>query len=111
MLKELYEHEITTLVKVDETFIRGDTINPNNWREFLNKKRQEVLFTTCPERLTNKRHSFTVAYVDFFDQQIKDNEGDWRKVLQKYLFTGSEPLINGFVGGRTCPLNIPYDFI
>jgi hypothetical protein len=43
---------------------------------------------------------YTVAYVDFFDGQVKAHEGAWTKVLEEYLYSGAEPLINGFTGGR-----------
>lgn len=42
---------------------------------------------------------YTVAYVDFFDEEVRKNNGDWEKVVQEFLYTGSEPLINGFCGG------------
>ncbi|KAJ5413827.1 hypothetical protein N7509_000454 [Penicillium cosmopolitanum] len=47
--------------------------------------------------------NYTVAYVDFFDNQVKINNGDWKAVLQQYLFSGAEPLINGLVGGLGHP--------
>ncbi|GFF74680.1 hypothetical protein IFM47457_03702 [Aspergillus lentulus] len=85
LLEELYEHEITDLVHVDESFIRGDAVTPENWRDFLGQK------------------SYTVAYVDFFDEEIKRQAGDWREVLKSYLFSGSQPLINGYAGGLGHP--------
>ncbi|KAJ5833271.1 hypothetical protein N7474_001582 [Penicillium riverlandense] len=84
-LEELYEHEITSLVHVDDTFIRGHNISTKDWRNFLGEK------------------SYTVAYVDFFDDEVKRNNGDWKIVLQQYLFSGPEPLINGFIGGLGHP--------
>jgi hypothetical protein len=48
----------------------------------------------------NCLRSYTVAYVDFFDEEIKRQDGDWRQVLKSYLFSGSQPLINGYAGGR-----------
>ncbi|KAJ5376640.1 hypothetical protein N7509_013526 [Penicillium cosmopolitanum] len=84
-LKELYEHEIKTLVRVDDTSVRGNSISKNEWRKFLGQK------------------SYTVAYVDFFDSEVKMNNGDWKAVLQQYLFSGAEPLVNGLVGGLGHP--------
>lgn len=43
---------------------------------------------------------FTVAFVDFFDEEIKQVGGDWKKVAEQYLYSGPEPLINGYSGGR-----------
>jgi hypothetical protein len=54
------------------------------------------LFRTQANRLC----SYTVAYVDFFDEEIKQQDGDWKRVLKSYLFSGSKPLINGYAGGR-----------
>ncbi|KAL2838539.1 hypothetical protein BJY01DRAFT_237438 [Aspergillus pseudoustus] len=84
-LEELYSHEITTLREIDDTFIEGNAIQLGNWRDFLGQK------------------PYTVAYVQYFDEEIKRNEGDWKKVLNEYLFPGPEPLINGFSGGLGHP--------
>ncbi|QKX62864.1 uncharacterized protein TRUGW13939_10029 [Talaromyces rugulosus] len=85
LLEELYEHEVTTLVEINDSFIRGDVITQGNWRGFLTQK------------------SHTVAYVDFFDKEIKRVKGDWKQVLRTYLFTGSQPLVNGLAGGLGHP--------
>ncbi|KAL4888644.1 hypothetical protein BDV59DRAFT_210987 [Aspergillus ambiguus] len=84
-LEKLYTHEISTLVHVDETFIRGGAIDRSSWREFLAQK------------------PYTVAYVEFFDGEVKRNDGNWKEVLEHYLFYGKEPLINGFIGGLAHP--------
>ena len=39
------------------------------------------------------------AYVDFFEDQLVLNGYDWKKVLNEYLFTGKEPLINCLIAG------------
>jgi hypothetical protein len=44
--------------------------------------------------------SQTVALVNFFEREFEKNGRDWKAVVQHYLFQGSEPLINGFSGGR-----------
>lgn len=38
--------------------------------------------------------------MDFFDEETKRNGGDWKRVVDKYLFSGNEPLVNGILGGR-----------
>ncbi len=43
---------------------------------------------------------YTIAFVDFFDEEVQKNNGDWKKVLEEYLYSGHEPLTNGYVGGR-----------
>jgi Questin oxidase-like len=61
-----------------------------------NRACRSLLFFT---RLLRQR-SYTVAYVDFFDEEVRKHNGDWEKVVQNYLYTDPEPLINGFCGGR-----------
>ncbi|KFZ03552.1 hypothetical protein V502_10855 [Pseudogymnoascus sp. VKM F-4520 (FW-2644)] len=56
---------------------------------------------------------FTVAYVDFFDEEVKARHGDWGKVLEEYLYSGPNPLINGYTGGLGHPfihLAYAYEF-
>ncbi|KAL3428806.1 hypothetical protein BDV09DRAFT_203840 [Aspergillus tetrazonus] len=84
-LEELYEHEITTLREIDDTFILGSALSRDNWRQFLGQK------------------PYTVAYVQYFDRELERSNGDWKKVLRDYLFPGPEPLINGFCGGLGHP--------
>lgn len=43
---------------------------------------------------------YTVAYVDYFDGEVEERNGDWEKVLEEYLYPSPEPLINGYIGGR-----------
>ena len=38
--------------------------------------------------------------MDFFEDQLVLNAYDWRKVLDKYMFAGKEPLINCLIAGR-----------
>ncbi|KAK5082213.1 hypothetical protein LTR05_007357 [Lithohypha guttulata] len=92
-LTKTYDHDVTTLVNIDDTFIRGDKITRDNWREFLGQK------------------SYTVAYVDFFDEEVRKNDGDWEKVVQEYLYSGPEPLINGLCGGLSHPfIHLAYGY-
>ncbi|OJJ76230.1 hypothetical protein ASPBRDRAFT_72236 [Aspergillus brasiliensis CBS 101740] len=94
-LTRTYEHEVTQLVPIARGFIRGTAISKQNWRQFL----------TCKE--------YTVAYQDFFDNEVKENQGDWGKVLEEYLYSGTTPLVNGFTGGLGHPfihLAYAYEF-
>ena len=43
---------------------------------------------------------YTVAYQDFFDDEVAKKQGDWGKVLEEYLYSGPSPLVNGYTGGR-----------
>jgi hypothetical protein len=40
-----------------------------------------------------------VAYQDFFDKEVREKQGDWGKVLEEYLYSGTAPLVNGYTGG------------
>lgn len=35
---------------------------------------------------------------------MKERQGDWAEVLGEYLYTGPQPLINGYTGGRESPI-------
>lgn len=43
---------------------------------------------------------YTVAFVDFFDDEFQRENGDWKKVLSNYLYEQEKPLMNGLIGGR-----------
>ncbi|KAH1388772.1 hypothetical protein KXW98_009160 [Aspergillus fumigatus] len=94
-LTRTYEHEITQLVPIARGFIRGEAISKENWRDFLTRK------------------EYTIAYQDFFDNEVKEKQGDWGKVLEEYLYSGTEPLVNGCTGGLGHPfihLAYAYEF-
>ncbi|KAH8896521.1 hypothetical protein GQ53DRAFT_639786 [Thozetella sp. PMI_491] len=85
-LKETYDHIIKTLAPIDETFVRGGISLESSWREHLQDK------------------AYTIAFVDLFDEETHKNGGDWKKVVEKYLFSGNEPVVNGFLGGLAHPV-------
>lgn len=41
-LTETYEHDVKSLVNIDETFVRGDKISEQNWRQFLMDKKCDL---------------------------------------------------------------------
>ncbi|GAB1205161.1 hypothetical protein APSETT445_003831 [Aspergillus pseudonomiae] len=90
-LDRSYEHEITQLVPIARGFVRGDAISKENWRDFLNRK------------------EYTVAFQDFFDNEVKKKQGDWGKVLEEYLYSGPSPLVNGYTGGQYNPIHFFMD--
>lgn len=53
-----------------------------------------------PMRTKLRGSRYARAYIDFFEDELVLNGYDWRKVVEQYLLTGKEPLINGLVGGR-----------
>lgn len=64
-------------------------ISESDWRDFLGDKRYQR------------------AYVDFYEDELALKFGyDWKKVLDEYLFSGKQPLINGLIAGRESTLNL-----
>lgn len=55
------------------------------------------------QKSNRDHHRHTIAFVDLFDEETQSNGGDWKKVVNKYLFSGNEPLVNGILGGRESP--------
>ena len=37
-LQDAYDHETAELLAIDDTFLRGDKISRDNWRDFRNQK-------------------------------------------------------------------------
>lgn len=59
-------------------------ISDADWQDFLGDKRYQR------------------AYVDFFEDELALKFGyDWSKVVDEYLFSGKQPLVNGLIAGRT----------
>lgn len=59
-------------------------VSEADWRDFLGKK------------------EYQRAFVDFFEdiQSSYDYGYNWKRVVERFMFEGDEPLINGLVGGR-----------
>ncbi|KAN0095773.1 Protein of unknown function (DUF4243) domain containing protein [Hyaloscypha variabilis] len=95
LLQKCYDNEVSSLVNIEEGFIRGDRISKKTWRDFLAQK------------------PYTVAYVDFFSEEIKEKNNDWKSLLNEYLYATGEPIINGYTGGLGHPfihLAYAYEF-
>ncbi|KAL1859832.1 hypothetical protein VTK73DRAFT_7433 [Phialemonium thermophilum] len=60
----------------------------DDWRDFLGDKRYQR------------------AYVDFFEDALASRASyyEWKKVMEKYMFHGKNPLVNGLIGGLGHPL-------
>jgi len=57
-------------------------VTDKDWREFLGDKRYQR------------------AFVDFFEDELAlKYDYDWKEVVNEYLYSGKEPLINGLIGG------------
>lgn len=59
-------------------------VTEHDWRDFLGDKRYQR------------------AYVDFFEDRTTSHAVgyDWKKVVDRFMFHGDEPLVNGLIGGR-----------
>lgn len=58
-------------------------ITSSDWREFLGKK------------------EYQRAYVDFFEDELALKFGyQWKSVVEEYLYSGKQPLINNLISGR-----------
>uniref|UniRef100_L2GG68 Questin oxidase n=1 Tax=Colletotrichum fructicola (strain Nara gc5) TaxID=1213859 RepID=L2GG68_COLFN len=83
-LQDLYEIETKELEPWTES---PDEVTEDDWRDFLGDKRYQR------------------AYVDFFEDELALRCGyDWKKVVNKFLFEGKEPLVNALIGGLGHPL-------
>lgn len=100
-MTETYETVLKTLIKINHTFPRGEKIDGSRLREYF-KKREYVSHTQLRfpiHVLITSR--YTVAFVDFFDDEFQREDGDWKKVLSNYLYEQDKPLMNGLIGGCT----------
>lgn len=80
-LQEIYDEESTQL---EPWTASPAEITDNDWRDHLGDK------------------TYQRAYVDFFEDELALKFGySWKKVVEEYLFAGSQPLINGLIAGRT----------
>jgi hypothetical protein len=80
-LNHIYEVESKQLEPWKES---PGEISEDDWRDFLGKK------------------EYQRAFVQFFgDVQSSYNYGyDWKKVVERFMFQGDQPLVNGLIGGR-----------
>ncbi len=80
-------HQLYHIYDVEAKSLEPWTESPNellqiDWRDFLGDKRYQR------------------AFVDFFEDELAKKFFDWKKVMDQYMFSGEEPLVNGLIGGR-----------
>ncbi|KAJ5448538.1 hypothetical protein N7445_003359 [Penicillium cf. griseofulvum] len=88
-MREMYQTETVGLnyeKKADNDLFIREGVTRENWRDMINNK------------------SYTISFTEFFDQEVSQTDGDWKSVVNEYLFDSSNPLINGFIGGLGHPL-------
>lgn len=81
-LQHIFDVESPHLVESDDKRITHEEVTTYNWKKFLGQK------------------PYTAAYAIFFDGEVAKYGGDWKKVVEEYVWAGPEPIINGFSGGR-----------
>ncbi|OOO14172.1 protein of unknown function DUF4243 [Aspergillus oryzae] len=96
-LIEMYQNESPQLKSLNDGLIRTG-ITKDNWRQFLGKKKYTFTFIPSRNKLTIETR-YTAAYTTFFDQELANTQNDWKELVNEYLFTPPQPLINGFIGG------------
>jgi hypothetical protein len=59
-------------------------VSEHDWRDYLGDKRYQR------------------AFVDFFEDRLSSRAFtyDWKKMVERFMFQGDEPLVNGLIGGR-----------
>jgi len=82
-------HQMQTIYDVESKELEPWEDSPaeitvSDWREFLGDKKYQR------------------AYVDFYEDELALKfDYDWKKVIEEYLLTGAQPMINGLIGGCT----------
>lgn len=80
-LQKIYDEDAKSLEPWHES---PAEITDSDWRDYLGEKKYQR------------------AFVDFFEDELALKFGyDWSKVIEEYLFSGNQPLINGLIAGRT----------
>lgn len=80
-LHEIYDKEAKELEPWKDS---PGEVSEEDWRDFLGKK------------------EYQRAFIDFFEdiQSSYDYGYNWKKVVERFMFEGDEPLVNGLIGGR-----------
>ena len=79
-LYHIYDEEAASLEPWKDS---PSEVTEDDWRDYLGDKRYQR------------------AFVDFFEDALAMTYAyNWKKVIEKYMLEGDEPLINGLIGGR-----------
>ncbi|KAK2037277.1 hypothetical protein LZ31DRAFT_481623 [Colletotrichum somersetense] len=82
-LQTIYESEAKELEPWKES---PAEVTEDDWRDLLGDK------------------TYQRAFLDFFEDSLAYSSYEWKKVVDKFMFTGDEPLIHGLIGGLGHPL-------
>lgn len=101
-LKEAHDSVVKSLIEIDSSFPRGEKIERGKFREYLGQKQSVALLANGQKGMKLTYCRYTVAWVDFFDEEFEQANGDWKKVTEEYLFAKDKMLMNGLDGGCKC---------
>jgi hypothetical protein len=50
-------------------------------------------------RITDDGIRYARAYLDFFEDEVVRSNYDWKRVVQRYVVEGEDPLLSGMISG------------
>ena len=74
-----------------------------DWNRWLGDKRYCVR-TEC----SADAYRYVRAYLDFFEDEVVRSNYDWKRVVQRYVVEGDEPLLSGMISGGISLLYLEY---
>lgn len=96
-LDDIYEEESKSLAPWTDS---PNEVSSYDWRDYLGDRRYHLRIGELNSLIADASSRYQRAYVDFFEDELVLNGYDWKKVLNKYLFEGKEPLFNCLIAGR-----------
>jgi hypothetical protein len=78
-MMDIYEKESKNLEPWEDS---PTEISREDWRDYLGKR------------------EYQRAWVDFLEDQLVQFGFDWRELLDDFLYSGKQPLINNLIAGR-----------
>ena len=81
-LRAIAKHEGEEL-RPQNTVPVQEALSKSKWRQYLGSK------------------DHTLAFQKLFDDEIENAGGDWKRVVDEYLYASDSPLVNGLCGGCT----------
>jgi hypothetical protein len=78
-MMDIYEKESKNLEPWEDS---PTEISREDWRDYLG------------------RREYQRAWIDFLEDQLVQFGYDWRELLDDFLYSGKQPLINNLIAGR-----------
>ena len=64
-----------------------------DWNRWLGDKRYTAV------KVGSLTARYARAYLDFFEDEVVRSNYDWKRVIQRYVVEGDEPLLSGMISG------------